>query len=58
MGDLGSVPGLGKSPEKGMATHPAFLSGESPWTEEPGGLQTMESHKVGYNRATKDSTGN
>ena len=44
--------------EEGMATHPAFLSGESPWTEEPGGLQTMGSHKVGHNRATKDSTGN
>ena len=24
--------------EKGMATHSSILSGESPWTEEPGGL--------------------
>ena len=24
--------------EEGMATHPVFLSGESPWTEEPGRL--------------------
>ena len=24
-----------------MATSPVFLPGESPWTEEPGGLQPM-----------------
>jgi len=23
-----------------MATHPVFLPGESPWTENPGGLQS------------------
>ena len=27
--------------EKGMAPTPAFLPGESLWTEEPGGLQSM-----------------
>ena len=27
---------------------PVFLPGESPWTEEPGGLQTMGSQKVGH----------
>ena len=26
--------------EKEMATHPVFLPGESPWTENPGGLQS------------------
>ena len=31
--------------EKGMVT-PAFLTGESPWTEELGGLQSMGSQKV------------
>ena len=80
-GDLGSVPGLGRSPgerigyslqhswaylvaqtvknlpamqetwvqslgweeplKEGMATHSSILPGESPWTEEPGGLQSM-----------------
>ena len=25
-----------------------FLPGESPWTEEPGGLQSMGSHRVGH----------
>ena len=28
-GNLGSIPGLGRSPEKEMATHPVFLPGES-----------------------------
>ena len=27
-GDLGSIPGLGRSPEKGMATHSSVLAGE------------------------------
>ena len=26
---------------EGMAIHPVFLPGESPWTEEPGGLQSI-----------------
>ena len=36
---------------------PVFLPGESPWTEEPGGLQSMGSQRVGHNWATKQSTG-
>ena len=35
--------------KEGMATHPVFLPGESPWTEVPGGLQSMESQRVGHN---------
>ena len=36
--------------EEGMATHGTlmFLPGESPWTEEPGGVQSMGSQKVGH----------
>ena len=34
--------------EEGMATSPVFLPEESPWTEEPGGLQPMGSQKVGH----------
>ena len=75
VGDLGLIPGLGRSPcrrerlltpvfwpralhglyspwghkelgmterlEEGMATHSSILAGESPWTEEPGRLQSM-----------------
>ena len=28
--------------EIGMATHPSIFAWEIPWTEEPGGLQSME----------------
>ena len=28
---------------------PVFVPGESPWTEEPGGLQSMGSHRIGDN---------
>ena len=31
--------------EKGMAPHSSILAWETPWTEEPGGLQSMESQK-------------
>ena len=34
--------------EEGMATHSRFLPGESPWTEEPGGLQSTGLHRVGH----------
>ena len=42
-GDAGSILG-GKDPlEKGMATHSSILAWRVPWTEEPGGLQSMRS---------------
>ena len=34
--------------EKGMTTHSSILAWRIPWTEEPGGLQSMESQRVGY----------
>ena len=40
-GDLISIPGLGRSLEKGMATHSSILAWRIPWTEEPGRLQSM-----------------
>ena len=39
--------------EKGMATHSSILAWELPWTEEPGGLQSMRSQRVGNNLAMK-----
>ena len=42
----GSIPGLGRSPGEGMATHSSSLAWRIPWTEEPGGLQSMGSHRV------------
>ena len=32
--------------EKGMATHSSILAWRIPWTEEPGGLQSMGLHRV------------
>ena len=34
--------------EKEMATHSSVLAWRIPWTEEPGGLQSMGSQKVGH----------
>ena len=39
--------------EKKMATHSSILAWEIPWTEEPGGLQSMGSQKFRHNLATK-----
>ena len=35
--------------EKEMATHSSILAWETPWTEEPGRLQSMGSQRVGHN---------
>ena len=37
-GDPGLIPGSGRSPGEGMATHSTILVQRIPWTEEPGGL--------------------
>ena len=34
--------------EEGMATHSSILVWRIPWTEEPGGLQSMGSQRVGH----------
>ena len=41
------------SREEGMATHCSLLAWRIPWTEEPGGLQSTGSHRVGHDRATE-----
>ena len=35
--DTGSVPGSGRPPGEGMATHSSVPAGRIPWAEEPGG---------------------
>ena len=35
-------------PEKGMATHSSILAWRIPWTEEPGGLQSIGAQRVGH----------
>ena len=46
VGDLGSIPGLGKSPEKGKATHSSILAWRIPWTK------SMGSQRVQHDLAT------
>ena len=60
-GNLGSIPGSGRSPregngyplqyslEKAMATHSSILAWKIPWMEEPGRLQSMGLQRVGHN---------
>ena len=35
--------------EESMITHSSILAWRVPWTEEPGGLQSTGSHRVGHN---------
>ena len=35
--------------EEGMATHSSIFAWRIPWTEEPGGLQSMGLQRVGHN---------
>ena len=42
------IPGLEDPLEEGMATHSSVLAWRIPWTEEPGGLQSMGSKRVGH----------
>ena len=39
-GATDSIPGLGRSLEKEIATHSSTLAWKIPWTEEPGRLQS------------------
>ena len=50
--DMGSTPGSGRSPGEGMANQSSILAWEIPWTEEPGGLQSMGSQRVGHDLVT------
>ena len=38
--------------EKGMANHTSILTWRNPWTEEPGGLQSVGLQRVGHDRVT------
>ena len=39
-----------------MAIYSSILAGRIPWTEEPGGLESMGSQRVGHDRATNTVT--
>ena len=51
--DMGPIPGLGM---EDMATHSNILAWRIPWTEEPGGLQSMGLQRIGHDWANKDGT--
>ena len=47
-------PWIGKIPwRRAWQPTPIFLPEESPWTDEPGGLQSMRVQRVGHDGATK-----
>ena len=44
-GNPSLIPGWGRSPGRGMATHSSILAWRIPWTEEPDGLRSMGSQE-------------
>ena len=47
--DLGSIPGLGRSPGEEMATCSSILAWKIPWTEDYGKLQSVGLKRVRHN---------
>ena len=45
--------GLEDSLEEGMEIHSSILAWRIPWTEEPGGLQSMKSKRLGHDLGTE-----
>ena len=52
-GYAGSISGLGRCPVVESGNPLQYLAWRIPWTEKPGGLQSMESQRVGHNLLTK-----
>ena len=52
-GDMGSIPGLGRSPEKEIATHSVFLPGKSHGHKSLVGYSPWSHKRVGHDLATK-----
>ena len=48
-GDLCLIPGLEDPLEEGVATHSSIPACRIPWTEEPSGLKSTGSQRVGHN---------
>ena len=46
--DAGLIPGSRRSLKEGRATHSSVLAWRIPWTEEPGGLQSIGLQRVGH----------
>ena len=54
---LGSIPGLGRSPGVGKSIPFQYSCLGIPWTEEPGGLQSMALQRVRHNEETEHTQG-
>ena len=50
---VGSVPGSGRSPGEGNGNPLQYCLG-NPWTEGPGGLQSVQLQTVGHNLVKQD----
>ena len=48
VGDLGSIPGSGRSPGEGNGNQLQYSYWRIPWTEEPGGLQSTGWQRIGH----------
>ena len=48
VGDLGSIPGWGRSPGEGNGNPLQYPCLKMPWMEEPGRLQSTGSQRVGH----------
>ena len=49
---MGLIPGWGRSPGEGSGNHFSILAGKTPWTEEPGWLQSRGNAKSGTQLST------
>jgi len=52
-GDVGEIPGLGRSPGVGSGNQYSILAWKIPLAEEPGGLQSVGLQRVGHNLVTR-----
>ena len=50
---MGSIPGSEDPLEECMKTHCSILAWRIPWTEEPGGLQSIELQRVRHTKVTE-----
>ena len=47
--DTGLIPGSGRSLGRGHSNSSSILAWRTPWTKEPGGLQSMGSQRARHN---------
>ena len=55
-GDLGSIPGLGRSLGEGNANHSSILAWKIAWTEEPGRLHRVAKSKTQLRQLSKHAS--